>query len=186
MNNDIIDKRRSEIENFLNLAIKNEILAEHIFVFMGISFKANVSLTKNSNTADKVLKFIGKINSTANNKMRLIEKFEFSFFSKRHSLSSEFIYKLLQSLIPLCGDDFIGSKALDVISKLTTSDYYRDFAIASKELCRFAPEYLQTMKLHEYLTKRRFGDSQIQAYTICKMLENSLGIQILFEIVKFI
>ena len=90
---------------------------------------------------------------------------------------------MLQCLIPLCGDDFIGSKALDFISKITTSDYYRDFTIASSELTKFTPEYLKEMKLNEHLTKKRFGDSQIQAYNICKIIENSLGLEILTEIV---
>ena len=89
-------------------------------------------------------------------------------------------------MIPLCGDEFIGSKALDFITKLITSDYYREFAVASKELTNFSPEYYKTMQLHEYLTKKRFCDSQIQAYEICKILEEALGANVFYEIVKII
>ena len=42
------------------------------------------------------------------------------------------------------------------------------------------------MQLHEYLTKKRFCDSQIQAYEICKILEEALGANVLYEIVKII
>ena len=106
------------------------------------------------------------------------------FFSRKTIITAEYISKLLQCLTPLCGDDFIGSKALDFISKITTSDYYRDFTLASNELTKFPPDFLKTMKLNEYLTKKRFGDSQIQAYNICKIIENTLGIGILSEIVR--
>ena len=185
MNNEIIDKRRMEIEAWMNQAVKYEILAEHIFNFMNISYKSTIASSKNINILDQVLKFIERINSTANNRMKLIEKFDFLFFSKKSSISAEYLWRLLQTLIPLSGDDFIGSKALNFISKLTTSDYYRDFAVASTELSKFAPEYLKTMKLNEYLTKKRFGDSQIQAYTICKFLESSVGLEVLSEIVRY-
>ena len=184
MNSEIIDKRRTEIELWMNHAVKYEILAEHIFNFMNLSYKPTIASNKSINLSDHLLKFIDRINSTANSRMKLIDKFDFVFFSKKPSVSAEDLWRLLQSLIPLCGDDFIGSKALNFISKLTTSDYYRDFSVAITELSKFIPDYLKTMKLNEYLTKKRFGDSQIQAYTICKFLESAMGLEVLLEIVR--
>lgn len=132
---------------------------------------------------DFISEFINEINSDSKNKMKLIENFERIFFSKKISIKSESIWELIHCLIFLCGDEFVGRKALDFISKLTAGDYYRDFAAAKKDFLTFSPDFLKNMKLNEYLTKKRFGDSQIQAYGICKIIEEALGLKKLQEIV---
>ena len=118
--------------------------------------------------------------------MKLIEAFNFQFFSRKRVIQHEVIGKLTECLVSLCGDDFFGSKVLDILTKLITSDYFRDFSVVCKELCKISQGKIITMNLHEYLTKKRFSDSQLQAYTLCKILEENLGKIYLYEIVFYI
>lgn len=116
--------------------------------------------------------------------MKIIENFNWHFFAKKRTVQQEAIEKLIACLVPICGDLFLGSKALDIISKLTTSDYFKDFSMVCKTFTRFQPDLLKKMHLNEYLTKKRFCDSQLQAYALCKIIEENLGKVVLFEIVR--
>ena len=60
----------------MNEAVKHEIFAQYIYKFMNISFKTNSATAKSTNLIEKVIEFVGKINSTTNNRMKLIENFE--------------------------------------------------------------------------------------------------------------
>ena len=185
LNESLVTQRRLEIENWLRCAIRHQFLANKIYDFLDFVQETSNTDTKAKVNPDEIqiLDFVDKVKTTSNNRMKLIENFSWQFFSKKRIVQQEIIGKLVECLIPLCGDDFLGSKALDILSKLTTGDYFRDFTMVSKELSKFPPEILKTMNLHEYLTKKRFSDSQLQAYTLCKILEESLGKANLYEIV---
>lgn len=183
MNNELIDKRRLEIEAWMNEAVKFPSLTQLIFNFLNISIEGKISRSKKPCLDDMVKEFVNKINSTTTNRMNLIENFEWSFFSNKAAVHPDTISLLLQCLIPLCSDEFIGIKVLDLISKLTTRDYFRDFSVALSTLSSFPPCFLSEMFLNEYLSKRRFGDSQVQAYKIANSLEVGFTKELFQEIV---
>jgi hypothetical protein len=185
MNNELIDKRRSELESWLNEAIKFDSLARHIFSFFNIVTDSPLASPKKHAPADSIAEFIKSINATSNNKIMLIENFVWVFFSKKSSVPEAKIIQLLTCLIPLCGDELVGRLALDCVNKLTTSDYYRDFDTVRNLLVNFPPSSLSLMQLNLFLTKRRFADSQIQAYNVCKIFEVAFGPAGLLQIVLF-
>ena len=176
------------LENWLKSAMRNKSLVGVIFEFLDFNQQSSGIENKLKANPDEVQiqEFVEKISKTSNNKMKLIETFNFQFFSKKRSIHQDVIGMLIECLIPLCGDGFLGSKALDILSKLTTSEYFRDFSIVCKELCKILPEILKKMNLNDYLTKKRFSDYQLQAYNLCKILEESLEKSVLEDIVIFI
>ena len=185
MNSDRIDRRRDEIEIWLNQVIKIDQLSKHLFKFFNIQLSSyDSSYIKTSEKSDQLANFISSITSTSNNKISTIEKFSFNFFSKKTHLKPHQLKLLIECLIPLCGDEMIGNKSLDFLFKLTTSDYYRDFVIASSQIVIFPAEVLREMKLDEYLTKKRLADSQIQAYSICKIIHGAMGSAFLYDVVR--
>lgn len=186
LNESIINQRRLEIENWLRCAIRNQQLADKIYDFLDfVQDIPHPDIRSRVNSDEiQILDFVDKIKKASNNRMKLIEAFSWNFFAKKRLVQQDVIGKLAECLIPLCGDDFLGSKALDILSKLTTSDYFRDFSMVCKEFSKFPVETLKAMNLDEYITKKRFSDSQLQAYTLCKILEETLGKTGLYEIVR--
>ncbi|OMJ85526.1 hypothetical protein SteCoe_13141 [Stentor coeruleus] len=183
----LVAQRRSLLEQWLKSAISHKILQEKILSFLDYVATPKNQDLKNKISPDELLitEFVEKISKDDHNKMKLIENFNWNFFIKKRTLQQNYINQLIECLVPLCGCEFIGSKALDVLSKMTTSDYFRDFVIVSRIMTSFPPRFLKSMRLNEYLTKKRFSDCQIQAYNLCKNIQENLSSTELTEILNY-
>lgn len=117
-----------------------------------------------------IFDFTTRLNTDSRNKIKALDDFEWNFFSKRRSVRSELISFLLKTIIPLCGLNNIGNKAMDIIAKLTSRDRYREYQTVIKELVKIDPEILCEMRLNEHLTKKSHGDCQPQAFHILQIL----------------
>lgn len=188
LNESLILKRRIDLEQWLKSAISHKALQDKILTFLDyVITPLNInSKAKTSPDELLIIEFVEKISKDAQNKMKLIENFSWNFFQKKRSVQQNYISLLTECLVPLCGCEFVGSKALDVLSKLTTSDYFRDFVLVCRVLTSFTPRTLRRMCLNEYLTKKRFSDSQLQAYNLCRIIQDNLSNLELVEIVIFI
>jgi hypothetical protein len=183
MNSDRIDRRRTELEIWLNEVIKSESLNKYILSFFNVDNPS--STMKKLDGSDHLSTFISNMTSSSNNKINTLEKFSSSFFNKKLHLKSPELKILIESLLPLCGDELIGNKSLDFLFRLTTSDFHRDFIQARSQIVGFPAELLKEMCLNEYLTKKRFADSQIQAYHLSKVIQTAAGSSFLYEVVSF-
>ena len=132
-----------------------------------------------------VNEFTSNINSSSNTKINIIDIFEKKFFSSRRNISEHYLHLLISTLIPLCGDEYIGSKALYFLNKLLSSDHNRDFQLAINQFQNFPPKTLRKMKLDEYLLKKRFSDFQIQAFFILEIIHSQFEIKSFHSIVMF-
>lgn len=186
MSSDRIDKRKNEISLWMNDVLKVENLSKYIYHFFNIKSEGILNPTKKNDPSEILKSFVSNIGSSTNNKINLIEKFSWTFFSKKLQLKPLELKVLIECLVRLCGDEFVGNKSLDFLCKLLTSDYHRDFIIAGSQFVGLGVEVLQQMQLNQYLTKNRFVDSQIQAYNLSKILHTSVGSLVLHEIVRTI
>ncbi|OMJ72071.1 hypothetical protein SteCoe_29578 [Stentor coeruleus] len=186
LNESLILQRRIELEQWLKSAISHKSLQDKILTFLDYVITPLNLNSKAKTSPDEllILEFVEKISKDAQNKMKLIENFSWNFFQKKRTVQQNYISQLTECLVPLCGCEFVGSKALDVLSKLTTSDYFRDFVLVCRVLTSFPPRILKKMCLNEYLTKKRFSDSQLQAYNLCKTIQDSLSNIELIEILN--
>lgn len=183
MSSDTVDKRKSEICLWMNDVLKVENLSKYIFHFFNLK-PEGVLGSKKKDQRDILKTFISSIETSSNNKINIIEQFSWTFFSKKLQFKPAELKSLIECLVPLCGDELVGNKSLDFLSKILTSDYHRDFLIARSQFVGLPTNTLKQMQLNEYLTKHRFIDSQIQAYNLSKVLHLSVGTPGLEEIVK--
>ena len=72
MNSELVNKRRIELELWLNDAVKLEPLSLHIFSFLNLNIKPKNKVSG----SEQIFDFIEKINSSSKNRMKLIENFE--------------------------------------------------------------------------------------------------------------
>ena len=177
MNPSVISTRRAWLEKWLQSAMSIPTLVNTLKRFLNIQndmIEPPLDLQNINEDEFFVKEFTKTIDSYTNSKINIIQNFEKKFFSQRRNISNVFYSSILATLIPLCGDEYTGSKTLDIINKLLTSDHNRDFQIAAKELSKFPVELLQKMKLDESLLKKRFSDSQVQALHILEIIHPSL------------
>lgn len=189
MNPAVISKRKSGLEKWLHAALSFKEVEEYVKAFLQINFEAiePVNSAQKLNEDEKMIKdFSGNINSNSHSRMGLLDTFEKKYFSKRRIVRDKQVELLLNTLLPLCGDDYTGSKSLHVLYKFCTSDHNRDFELVTKELTKIPISMLRQMKLDEYLLKKRFCDSQIQAFHILNILKATFDSSAIIEIVKFI
>ena len=174
MNPSVISARRLWLEKWLQSAMSIQMLENTLKRFLNIQNNMIEPLPDVQNINEDeffVKEFTKTIDSHTNSKINIIQNFEKKFFSRRRNIRDIFYNSILAALIPLCGDEYTGSKALDVINKLLTSDHNRDFQIATKELTKFSVKLLKKMKLSEYLLKKRFSDSQVQALRMLEIIK---------------
>lgn len=171
----LTEKRREKIERWLQIALKHPKLSKKILKFLDLNKETIKNEISNSAKPDEtyVQNFINKLSSNINNKMSQIDKFSFNFFSRKRSISEEVLSELLKCLIPLASSDLYGGKIIDILTKLTSSDSYKDFSLVCKVLSHIDIYLLREMNLNDYLTKKKFVDSQLQAYNICKIYEEN-------------
>lgn len=185
---EVTEKRRLKIQRWLKMTLKYPVLSKKVLKFLdlkenslGLEFCASVN-------SDEilVLEFIEELSGSKNNKMAQIEKFSWNFFLTKRSVSEAILRKLLETIIPLGGSELCGGKVLDIVSKLTSSDYYKDFLLVCRVFANIDVYILKDLSINEYLTKKKFADSQLQAYNLCKIYEENTENLQLFEFVKII
>lgn len=170
----VISKRKSGLEKWLQCALTFKVLEKNLKIFLEIpSDIAPESSPSQKINEDEVLiiDFTNKIDSSPNSRTNLIDQFDKKFFGKRRNIRDSYLNSLLSTLIPLCADEYFGSKALFSVYKLCNSVHYRDFELAIKELSKISVDVLSSMKLNEYLLKIRFCDGQSQAFHILNELK---------------
>lgn len=170
---------------WMNDVLKVENLSKYIFHFFNLKPEGVLGSGTKKEQKDILKTFVSSIETSSNNKINIIEQFSWTFFSKKLQFKPVELKVLIECIVPLCGDELVGNKSLDFLSKILTSDYHRDFLIARSQFVALNTNILKQMQLNEYLTKHRFIDSQIQAYNLSKILHLSLGTQSLEEIVNF-
>lgn len=174
MNPSVISKRRAGLENWLQAVLAIAEFENPVKKFLNIDtnmIEQVVGASQLSEDEQLVHEFTNNLSLQVHSKMNHIVNFEKKFFSRRRTLREQYYNSLISTLIPLCGDDYVGSKALDVLDKLLTSDHNREFQVATKELTKSSIKLLKKMQLNEYLLKKRFCDSQIQAFHILGIIQ---------------
>jgi nucleoid DNA-binding protein len=189
MNPLTISKRKSALEKWLQVALSIKKAENFIKIFLNIKTELidEISqLQKMSKDEYFVKEFCDKINSNLNSKVNIIETFTKNFFTKKRNISEEHLKTLVKTLILICADEYIGSKALDFLHKLLSSDHNREFGNYIKEMIKMPVKDLKKMKLDEYILNKRFCESQIQAFNVLNILYLSYDLESFQLIVKFI
>ncbi|OMJ90506.1 hypothetical protein SteCoe_7093 [Stentor coeruleus] len=183
----VIIQRKCGLEKWLLVALTYKKVEIYLKDFLEIKddYLQKTSEIQVFNEDEVVIKeFSGKINENTHCRISLLDDFDKRYFSRRRSVRGKIIEQLVATIVPLCGDDYIGSKSLDFLYKLCTSDYNRDFELFTKELVNMPIELLKKMKLDEYLLKKRFCDSQIQAFYILNVLKTQFDVKSINEILN--
>ena len=169
MNPAVISKRKSGLEKWLQHALTFKILETRLKSFLEIpSDVLSKPDAPDKINDDEILikEFETSIQSSPHSKTNIIDSFDKKFFHKRRTIREQYINTLLKTIVPLCSDEYIGSKSLYVLYKLCNSVYFREFELAIKELAKLPAQTLALMKLNDHLMKRRSSDGQSQAYHI--------------------
>lgn len=182
----LTEKRRSQLEYWLQIVLKYPEISQKMLDYFGLSKKTLESEFPSSASPDEklILDFIDKLSGGQNNKMAQIEKFNWKFFSMNRKVSEEVLKKLLENLIPLGGSDLCGGKVIDILTNLTSIDHFKGFLIVSKIFANIDIGLLKELSLNEYLTKKKFVDSQLQAYNLCKIYEENARESQISELVR--
>lgn len=180
-----INKRKLELENWLLGALAVEDVEDLLKIFLGVKDNYENLVEEHLLNEDEVVirNFSESINGNSNRRMSLLDTFEKKYFSKRRIIREKQIGTLLGTLLPLCGDELIGTKSLYVLYKLCTRDHNKDFDIFIQALTKMPIDMLKRMKLDEYLLKKRYSESQIQAFHILNILKSHLDTKVIIDIV---
>jgi hypothetical protein len=187
MNASIISQRRIALEKWLQHALSVKALETFLREFLEIQpdMLERTGETERLNEDERIVKdFESKINANPHSRTNIIDTYEKKFFSKRRNIRDGILRVLMSTLVPLCGDDYIGSKALYFIRKLCAGDHNRDFEGAIKALMALPVPILQQMKLDEYLLKNRFSESQMQAFELLSIFSSNLDPSTISSIVN--
>lgn len=183
----VISQRKSRLEKWLIVALTYKKVENYVkdFLEIKVDIVQKTCEIQAFNEDEVVVKeFSGKIKENSHCRISLLDDFDKKYFRRRRFVRGKTIEQLVATIVPLCGDGYIGSKSLDFLYKLCTSDYNRDFELFTKELVNMPIGLLKLMKLDEYLLKKRFCDSQIQAFYILNVLKTQFDVKSINEIVK--
>ncbi|OMJ86336.1 hypothetical protein SteCoe_12187 [Stentor coeruleus] len=180
-----IIKRKLELENWIFRALAVEDIENLLKTFLGIKDDYQSLIDEHTLNDDEVMirNFSNSINGNSNQRMSLLDTFEKKYFGRNRIIREKQVGTLLGTLLPLCGDEFIGTKSLHVLYKLCTRDYNKDFEIFIQMLTKMPIDMLKKMKLDEYLLKKRYSESQIQAFHILNILKSYLDTKAIIDIV---
>jgi len=122
-----------------------------------------------------VANFIKRLDQSEHKRLKAIEKFEREFFNQKQEISMPVATILLMKLMPLCGVEVIGSKALDILYKLTSSTTFRYYQTIIDAMMKISMDVLREMKLNLHLNRAFQGDSAELAWQICGKIKEQLG-----------
>jgi len=137
---------------------------------------------RNNSTACKftpielcVAAFIKRIEKSEHKRLKALEQFERDFFNQKQEISPPVAIVLLTRLMPLCGVPGIGSKALDILHKLTSSTTFRYYQTMIDSMMKMNMDLFREMSLNLHLTRVFQGDSAELAQQICGKIKEQLG-----------
>lgn len=174
-----IEQRRRLLELWVNSVLLIENCRIALMVFLGME-ASNAIIFSNSlicepckhNRSEQLIMILAnRITANPLKKGKALMYFEKDFFETKKKPSSEKFKLLAKHLAHLCGENGIGSKALDILYKLISRAHYLHFESFLASLCSLNVQNLRHMKLDLHILKKYGGDSSQQAFDVLKILQ---------------
>ena len=178
-----IDQRRRLLELWVNSVLLIESCRIDLMVFLGME-ASNAIIFSNSlicepckqNRSEQLIIILAnRITANPLKKGKALMYFEKDFFETKKKPSSEKFKLLAKHLAHLCGENGIGSKALDILYKLMSRAHYYHFESFLESLYSLNVQNLSDMKLDLHILHKYGGGSSQQAFEVLKILQACLG-----------
>jgi hypothetical protein len=173
----IVERRRTLLECWLLALLKEKDQRHLALEFIGTPASVTRFLSlllayPQLSTGDKLAAgLVCVLNSEDRLKSSALDSFSRRFFNTRHSVHDYFVAELTTTLVSLVGDCSLGGKVLNILQKLTTSQYCCQARAFKLQLCKENSEAIRLMHLELHLMRLIHGDSKDAALHILRILQ---------------
>jgi hypothetical protein len=130
---------------------------------------------KHNRSEQLIMILANRITANPLKKGKALMYFEKEFFETKKKPSAEKFKVLAKHLAHLCGENGIGSKALDILYKLITRANYIHHESFLASFCSLNVQNLRDMKLDLHILGKYGVDSSQQAFQVFKILQPCLS-----------
>lgn len=115
-----IENRRKTLEIWLISLAKRDQISCLLLDFLSAVKASEEAKRGIPNRGENIIvNTIGKLAAQPHMRLSTLESFENEFFQAGNTVNPDFLLALIQKIVPLCGDNYTGCKAISILSKLT-------------------------------------------------------------------
>lgn len=188
----VVGERRIKLEAWLQQSLAEPQVILQILNFLEVPIDKKTKVMElsrlcNLTGGDRcVAALVSSLHENERHKSRAIEEFEKNFFAIKQGMHGSYVRLLLRVLAPLCGNQVVACKSLDVLYKLLSSASYRYYEMVVTQLLDLDLNLLQGLRLDLHILKQFQGDSSETALAISKLLYDHFSRQMQESIFKYI
>lgn len=166
-----VENRRVTLETWLISLAKRDQLCCLLLDFLS-AIKASEEAKRSVPNAGEtiIVATIAKLAAQPHMRLSTLESFENEFFRVGNAVSQDFLLALIQKIVPLCGDNYTGCKAISILSKLISRASNRSFTEAIRALRSLPLESLREIHLERHLLKAMQVDTGEESFRLLQLL----------------
>lgn len=166
----VIEERRGLLQAWLQAILSSPQLKPHLVVFLGVSLEWSNAVTGASEAEQSVLDFLSRVETDPLKKLSTLTMLDMSLFGVKSRIAMETLRRLIDMLMLLCADYMSGCKAIRILSKLLSREWYREHETAQTEWLSLGPDRLRAMGLDLHLLRLMSSDTREEAFSMFKII----------------
>lgn len=166
-----IENRRKTLEIWLISLAKRDQISCLLLDFLSAVKASEEAKRGIPNRGENIIvNTIGKLAAQPHMRLSTLESFENEFFQAGNTVNPDFLLALIQKIVPLCGDNYTGCKAISILSKLTLRASNVSFTEAIRALRSLPVQSLREIHLEKHLLKAMQVDTGEESFRLLQIL----------------
>lgn len=148
----VVEARRLGLQAWLMYVAGQTKVLTHVLDFLqAAQVAAPVTPTSHTSSEQTITQTLSRLASQPHMRLATLEAFEKEFFELKTPTNTDYILAFVQKLVPICGDNYIGCKAISILMKLASSEHYRGYMDVVRSLRQLPMVLLRQMSLEKHL-----------------------------------
>lgn len=157
----VVEVRRTSLEAWLVELAAKVTLRAHLLDFLGAAPTVDETLATSPTPGEQTItQTLSRLMAQPHMRLATLETFEKEFFELKSPVNSDYILAFVQKLVPLCGDNYIGCKAISILAKLANRENNRWYLDVVRSMRQLPLQLLKEMHLEKHLL-RGMGEESI-------------------------
>lgn len=158
----VVEERRKGLEAWLEEVAGKAGLRAYLLDFLGAAPIVEERLTNSPTPGEQTItQTLSRLVAQPHMKLATLEAFEKEFFELKGPVNTDYILAFVQKLVPLCGDNYVGCKAISILANLASREKYRWYLDVVRSVRQLPMSALREMHLEKHLL-RAMGEESFQ------------------------
>jgi len=150
----VVEERRKGLETWLGEVAGKATLKVYLLDFLGAAPIFEERLTNSPTPGEQTItQTLSRLVTQPHMRLATLEAFEKEFFELKGPVNTDYILAFVQKLVPLCGDNYVGCKAICILANLASREKYRWYLDVVRSVRQLPLPALREMHLEKHLLR---------------------------------